>query len=65
MHGFTAIVCDINTSPPEIAKESVDDLEKGKVRAEQIARDYLKQMDNESLPTVEWKANEKLLRSRS
>jgi hypothetical protein len=55
--GHVAVVYDVGANQ-EISRQDVDNLDQGKHRAEQVARDYLKQLDNVLLPEVNWVLHE-------
>jgi hypothetical protein len=54
--GHVAVVYDVNEHR-EIARQDADDLNDGKQKAEQAARDYLKHFDITQLSGVNWITN--------
>ena len=53
--GIQASVYNSRTKTWIAPSEAVDDIEQGKDRAEEIAREYLKRVAGLNLPAVKWK----------
>jgi len=53
--GIQASVYNVKTKTWVAPSEMVDDIERGKDRAEQLARAYLKRVTNLDLPHLQWK----------
>jgi len=54
--GHVAVIYDMNAEH-EIARNDADSLNDGMRRAEQIAANYLRQLDGTALPAVNWEMN--------
>lgn len=53
--GVQASVYNVNTKSWIAPSEPVEDIEEGKEKAEEHARDYLKRATNSELPPLKWK----------
>jgi hypothetical protein len=53
--GVQASVYHVNTKRWIVPSEAVDDIESGKERAADLARNFLKQTANSELPLLKWK----------
>ncbi len=53
--GIQVSVYNVNTKTWVAPSEAVDDIEQGKDRAEELARDYLKRVAGLELPAIKWK----------
>ena len=53
--GVQASVYNVNTKSWIAPSEPVEDIEQGKEKAEEYARDYLKRAANSELPPLKWK----------
>jgi hypothetical protein len=53
--GIQASVYNVKTKTWIAPSEPVDDIEQGKYRTEQLAREYLKRVTSLDLPPLQWK----------
>ena len=53
--GVQASVYNVNTKSWIAPSEPVEDIEEGKEKAEEYARDYLKRAADSELPSLKWK----------
>jgi hypothetical protein len=53
--GIQASVYNVKTKTWIVPSEPVDDIEQGKYRTEQLAREYVKRVTSLELPPLQWK----------